>query len=258
MLEQQTREPQRLAAQLRAHRRLGRRAVIAFVEQQIQRPVDRWEAGREVARVRDLEQALRLGEHLLRPRDALLDAGMRADEGAGDLVDAEAAQDVQHERDLRRFRQARMTARKHHAQLIVPERFLREQLLVGLEHPGQLRCERPGGALAPQRVERTVLRGSHEPRRGIVRHAPKRPHLEGAAEGVLHDVFRQRQVLDAEDARQRGDQPPRFPPEQMLVQLGHMPVCSTGRTSTTPPPSRMGQPFDSSTASARSLASTSV
>lgn len=103
-----------------------------------------------------------------------------------------------------------------------------------------------------------MLRGGHEPRRGILGDAAELPHLQRAAEGVLHHVFCQREVLDAEDARQRGDHPPRFPPEEMLVQLHHMSVFRTGRTSTTPPPSKMGQPNESSTAWARSLASISV
>ena len=126
MLEQQAGEPLRLPAQFAPHRRLGARPVIPFVEEQVERPVYGRQPRGEVGGVRDLEQPLRLGQHPLGARQALLDARVCADESAGDLVDAEAAQDVQHERDLRRFRQARMTARKHHAQLIVPERFLRE------------------------------------------------------------------------------------------------------------------------------------
>src|SRR5205823_14862457 len=49
---------------------------------------------REVSGVRDLEQALGTCERLLRAHEALLDRSVRADEGAGNLVDAEAAQDV--------------------------------------------------------------------------------------------------------------------------------------------------------------------
>ena len=84
------------------------------------------------------------------------------------------------------------------------------------------------------------------------------PHLQRAAEGVLDDVFRQREVANAEDARQGGDEPSGLPPEQMLVGLHHMANGITGRTSTTPPPSKMGQPSESSTAWARLFASTSV
>ena len=45
---------------------------------------------------------------------------------------------------------------------------------------------------------------------------PGIPHLQRAAEGVLHDIFRQRQVVDAEDARQRRNETPRLTTEQVL------------------------------------------
>src|SRR5262249_47072271 len=84
------------------------------------------------------------------------------------------------------------------------------------------------------------------------------PHLQRTAEGVLHDVFRQRQVVDPEDARQRGDDAPRFAPEQMLRGLDHMFIFMTGRTSTVPSASKIGHPFESSTACAKSCASITV
>src|SRR5437899_261116 len=239
--------------------------MVAFVEEQVERAVDRRKPRGEVGGVRDLEQTLGTRECLLRAREAFLDRRARADEGAGNLVHAEAAQDVEHQRDLRRLREPRVAAGEHHAQLIVldgvcPKQLLDggRQLLVGLEQPAQLRRERACRALAPQYVDGAMLRGGHEPCGRIVRHPAKRPHLQRAAEGVLRHVFCQREVLDTEDARQRGDDPPRLSPEQMLVQLHHMPVFRTGRTSTTPPPSKMGQPIESSTASARSFASIRV
>ena len=88
------------------------------------------------------------------------------------------------------------------------------------------------GALAAQDVERAVLRGGHQPRGRIFRHAAEFPHLERAAEGVLHDVFCQREVVDSEDARQRGDHAPGFAAEQMIAGLHHMFIFMTGRTST--------------------------
>src|SRR5215471_1935495 len=73
--------------------------------------------------------------------------------------------------------------------------------------------------------------------------------------GVLHDVLRQPEVVDAEDARQRGDHAPRLVPEEMIAGLHYVFICWTGRTSTEPPTSRIGQPLEISTACARSLAS---
>src|SRR6516225_8444513 len=158
-----------------------------------------------------------------------------------------------------------MTAGEHHAQQIVLDRVRRKEFLddrgecpLALEKPAELRRKAACCALTPQDVERAVLCGGHQPGRRVLRHAPNSPHLQRAAEGVLHDVFCQREVVDAKDARQRGDHAPRLAPEEMIAGLHHMHymlICMTGRTSTEPPTSKTGQPFDSSTAWARSLAS---
>ena len=104
------------------------------------------------------------------------------------------------------------------------------------------------GALAAQHVERAVFRGGHQPGGWVLRHAAEFPDLQRAAEGVLDDVFRQREVVDSEDARQSGDHPPGFAAEQVIARLHHMFICMIGRTSTVPSPSKIGQPLESSTA----------
>src|SRR5215813_1281141 len=91
MLQQQCREPHRLMAELGADRSFRRRSVIALVEQQIERPVDGWKSRREVGRRGNVEQPLRCREQFLRTRYPLLDCRVAADEGARDLVYAEAA-----------------------------------------------------------------------------------------------------------------------------------------------------------------------
>ena len=199
------------------------RAVVALVEEQIERAMDGRKARGEIVGIRDVEQPLRSREHFLRARDALLDRRVAADERAGDFAHAEAAQDVEHERDLRLLGQPRMAAGEHHAQLIVFDRVSSKELFdrrgerpFALEQPPQFRRERARRALAPQNVERAVLRRGHEPRGRVLRHAAEFPHFQRAAEGVLHDVFRQREVVDSEDARQRGDHAPRFAPEKMI------------------------------------------
>ena len=53
----------------------------------------------------------------------------------------------------------------------------------------------------------------------VFRNAARLPHLERAAEGVLYNVFCQREVVHAEDARERGDHPSRLMSEQMVVEL---------------------------------------
>jgi hypothetical protein len=52
-----------------------------------------------------------------------------------------------------------------------------------------------------------MLRDRHQPCGRIVGDATHLPHFERAAEGVLNDVFRQREVVNAEDTYQGRDQP---------------------------------------------------
>ncbi len=59
-----------------------------------------------------------------------------------------------------------------------------------------------------QQVERAMLGGRQQPSRRIFWDAAYLPDLEGAAEGVLRQVLGQRQIVDAEQARERGDEPP--------------------------------------------------
>ena len=110
-------------------------------------------------------------------------------------------------------------------------------------------------ALASQEVERAIFGCGHQPSRGILGHAAEFPDLERAAEGVLHDVFCQREVVHPEDARERGDHAPGFAPKEMIAGFHHMFICRTGRTSTAPSNSKIGQPLESSTAWSRSRAS---
>jgi hypothetical protein len=93
-----------------------------------------------------------------------------------------------------------------------------------------------------------VLCGGHKPRGGVLRHIAKFPHLKRTAEGVLHDVFCQCEIVDSKDARQRGDYAPGFVPKQMIVGIYHMFIFMTGRISTAPSTSKIGQPLESSTA----------
>jgi hypothetical protein len=95
--------------------------VIALVEEQVQRAVHDGQTLTELG-VGELEEALRAGEGLLATSDPLLDGGAAGEECAGDLGRAKAAEDVQDQRDLHLFGEARMTTGKHHPQLFVSNR----------------------------------------------------------------------------------------------------------------------------------------
>ncbi len=237
ILAKQSGQPSRLGAELDANGRFGRRAVIPLVEQQVERAPDGREPRGEIG-VGQIEQALRRCQHLLAARDPLLDRRAAGEERGRDLAGAKPAEDVEDQRDLGVFGKPRMTAGKHHPQLLVADRAGGECLLdnrrarpLGLEQPAQLRRERPGRTLAAQDVERPILRGGHQPGTGILRDAARLPHLQRAAEGVLHDVFCQRQVVHPEEARERGDHAPRLAAEEVLVEVSHRTVSSPGRSA---------------------------
>src|SRR6516165_1290990 len=151
-------------AELSADRSFRGCSVISLVEQQIERPVDGWKSRREVGRRGNVEQPLRCREQFLRTRYPLLNCRMAADEGARDLICAEAAQDVENERDLRLFCQARLAAGEHHTKQIVFDRGGCKEFFDGkserpfaIEQAAQFRRERVRSALAPQNVERPIL-----------------------------------------------------------------------------------------------------
>jgi hypothetical protein len=123
-----------------------------------------------------------------------------------------------------------MTACEHHSQLLIPNGVRRKRLVdnrgdrpLGLEQPPYLGRKRARGALAPHDVERTILRRRHQPRGRVLRHAADLPHFQRTAEGVLDDVLCQRQVVHAEDSRERGDHPSRLAPEEVFVQIHSQP-----------------------------------
>ena len=92
------------------------------------------------------------------------------------------------------------------------------------EEAAQLGREGAGGAFAAEDVERAILGRGHQPGGGIFRHAAKLPDFQRAAEGVLHHVFCQREVVHAEDSGQRGHHAACFASEEMLLRV-HGFVC---------------------------------
>src|SRR5215475_400826 len=243
---------------------------------------------------------------------------------------------MENQGDLRLLSKAGMTAREHHPQQVIFDGVRRKDFLddrderpLAFKEPAKLGGERARRAPAPQDIKSAIFRRGHKPSGGILRHAAEFPHLHRAAEGILHHVFRQREVVDSENPRQGGHHPPRFTAKEKVARFhlmqprkdlnfallrharaenpatsrGGIPVfadihvflaarsrtrrrCSpgsspgdkpsdeplklshpqapymlsfrTGRTSTEPPTSSIGQAFESSTACAMSLASTSI
>src|SRR5215831_5320586 len=166
MRQQQRGKPHRLMAEFGSDGGFRGRAVVALVEQQVERPVNGRKSRRELGRRGNLEQPLRCREQLLCPRYPFLDCSMAADEGARDLVYAEAAEDVENERDLRLLCQTRLAAGEHHPKQIVFNRIGCKELFDGgserpfaIEQAAQFWRERVRSALAPQNVECPILCG---------------------------------------------------------------------------------------------------
>src|SRR5262249_3693453 len=148
-----------LMAEPGAHRTSWGCAVIALIEQQVEGTMDGRKPVRKISRRGKVEELVRCREHLL--HYPLLDRGMAADEGGGDLVDAEAAQDIENERNLALLREARMAAREHHAQQIVLDRVRGEQFFndrrdrpFAVEQPTEFGRKSPCCTVAPQHIER--------------------------------------------------------------------------------------------------------
>src|SRR5579862_6359083 len=151
---------------------------------------------------------------------------MRADEGCCDLAYAEAADEREDQHHLRSLRQSALAAREHHPQPVVANVGRLEDLRNGMgERPLRFEqapifgCERSRGSLATQYVDRAVARGAHQPCRWVLRHAALLPDFQSAAEGVLNDVFCQLQIVQPEDARERGDHASRLTAEKMVALL---------------------------------------
>jgi hypothetical protein len=79
--------------------------------------------------------------------------------------------------------------------------------------------------LASDDVERAVLRHRHQPGAGIVRNAAHLPHFQRAAEGVLHDVFCQREVVHTKDARERRHKATGLAAKEVLAQFHLRVTC---------------------------------
>src|SRR5262249_54789462 len=104
MIDQQPYQAHRFVAQVFPdHVRGG--TVIARAEQQIEGALDGRKAHLEVLRSQ-LKEPLRLRQRLLATRQTFLDRRDRREERAGNLVNSEAAEEVQRERDLRIFVEA--------------------------------------------------------------------------------------------------------------------------------------------------------
>ena len=117
--QQQAHQPDASSARARARRRPRRRRRIALVEHQVDHGRHGGEPLGPLGRARRLERHAGVGDARLGAGDALLHRRLAHQEGARDLLDRQAADDAQRQRDLLRGRQLGMAADEQQPQDVV-------------------------------------------------------------------------------------------------------------------------------------------
>jgi hypothetical protein len=110
-----------------------------------------------------------------------------------------------------------MTGREHEAQEVVADVIVDRsvelrhgQPLLRLELAAELLVLALEPLVSAKEIDRTMLRGGHEPGARVVRDARLRPPLERCDESVLRELLGQTDV--AHDPRETGDEPGRLDP----------------------------------------------
>ena len=152
--------------------------------------------------------------------DQALGDGVRlGEESRRDLLDAEAADRLESERDAGGRRQRRVATHEHHGQLVVTQRGGLRQgqwgLTTRLDEALELAAQR---GLAPQEIERAVPRHLKEPGPRLGGHAAEGPCRERADERVLHCFLGEIEARRAKPARQPRHHLARAVAEEVLDQ----------------------------------------
>ena len=186
---------------------------VALVEQQVDHLQHRGQAGAQFIAARDFKGYARLGQGALGAHDALGHRGLGHQESAGDFMGAQAAQQLERQRQPRFGGKHRVTGGEDQAQQVVADlvlpglaqrihkighnqRFLRLQLVADLLQLFAVHL------LVPQVIQRTVFGHPHQPGAGIVRHTLARPAFQCGHQRVLRQLLSQPDV--AHQTRHRG------------------------------------------------------
>jgi hypothetical protein len=197
-----------LRAQFAAHPLIAGGGGVAFVEHQIDDLPHGIEPSLPLRFRRELEPHLRRGEGAFGPHDALRDRRCRGQERAGDVLRAQATDQLQGEGRARVRRQDRVTRHEDQPEKVVGEvtvddlvEFVLHRRWLG---SGDELVLTALGVAAADPVDGEEPRCRDQPGRRVVRHALVPPLLDRCDEGVLGDFLGRVQVTD--QAHQPGDQ----------------------------------------------------
>ena len=119
MFVQKKHQADGLETKVLLHRLFGSAAMVTLVEKKVDGLLDRLQALGYFRRVGDFHESPRKPEHFPRPAQSFFDGILAGQEDVRDFRNAEAAKRLKDEGHLGFARKLRITARKHHAELVV-------------------------------------------------------------------------------------------------------------------------------------------
>src|SRR5262249_30683294 len=212
-------EPQRLLTELRPHPVVAGGRRIALVEDEIDDRQHRGETGGKLLAARHLERHARLAQGALSAHDALLDGRLRHEEGAGNLLRGQSAQQAERQRRARLWREDRVAGDEDEAEEIVANVVERRVevwrcVLLDLQLVTELGVLAVGELVAAEEIDRPMLGGGHQPGARLFGHAWPGPFLDRSAQRVLGKLLSNADI--AHHAREAGNELRLLDPEHRL------------------------------------------
>ncbi len=182
---------------------------VALVEDEVDHFEDGGEARGELGAAGDFEGDVFFGEGAFGADDALSDGGFGGEEGAGDLVGGEAAEETEGEGCAGLGGEDGVAGDEDEAEEVVADGVVEGGAEVGhgLFECGEVACQvfvfALGDGVAAEEIDGAAFGGCGEPCRGIIGNAGLRPLFQGGEQGFLREVFGEADV--AGEACEAGD-----------------------------------------------------
>jgi hypothetical protein len=171
--------------------------------------------------------------------EAFVHIGFAGKQPERNLANIETTEGLQSQDELRFHGDCFVAADKEHPQQVVPHLPRQEDLRTVLRSTDVFHCvllqDATAGRSLAQLSHEMVVRHPKEPGPRIVRQTRNRPRLERGHQGGLNGVLNSLDVWHSHPARQRGNKPAVFVPEEVLNQLGRRQAVLISLTSTLEP-----------------------